>query len=70
MVNIEPDNYGHSYRALLGCLVMSPSDYLSRLFNQCENNVTITPTIIGAISTTNRVLNMVSLPSMLVKTQK
>lgn len=51
-------------------LVMSPSDYLSRFFNQCENKALITPTIIGAKSTTNRVLNMVSLPSMLVKTQK
>ena len=39
-------------------------------FNQCENNVIITPTIIGAISATNRVFNMVSPPSMLVKTRK
>lgn len=52
-----------------GVLVMS-SDYLSRLFNQCENNVIITPTIIGATSATNRVFNMVSPPSMLIKTQK
>lgn len=57
-------------RLFLGVLVMSPSDYLSRLFNQCENNVIITPTIIGAISATNRVFNMVSPPSMLVKTRK
>lgn len=70
MVNTEPDNYVRSYRALFGVLVISPSDYLSRLFNQCENNVIITPTMIGAISATNRVFNMVSPPSMLVKTQK
>ncbi len=70
MVNTEPDNYVRSYRALFGVLVMSPLDYLAHLFNQCENNVIITPTMIGAISATNRVLNMVSPPSMLVKTQK
>lgn len=70
MVNIEPDNYVRSYRALFSVLVMSSSDYLPRLFNQCENNVMITPTIIGAISATNRVFNMVSPTSMLVKTQK
>lgn len=51
-------------------LVMSSSNYLSRLFNQCENNVIITPTMIGATSATNRVFNMVSPPSMLIKTQK
>ena len=70
MVNTDPDNYARSYRALFGVLVMSPSDYLSRLFNQCENNVIITPTMIRAISATNRVFNMVPPPSMLVKTQK
>ncbi len=53
-----------------GVLVMSSSDYLSRLFNQYENNVIITPTMIGATSTTNRMFNMVSPPSMLIKTQK
>ena len=54
----------------LGVLVMSPSDYLSRLFNQCENNGIITPTIMGSIIGTINVFNMVSPPSMLVKTRK
>lgn len=53
-----------------GVFTMSSLDYLPRLFNQCENNVIITPTMIGAMSATNRVFNMVSPPSMLVKTQK
>lgn len=65
MVNTEPDNYWNSYRALFGVITMSSLDYLSRLFNQYENNVMITPTIIGATIDTNMMLNMVSPPSML-----
>lgn len=70
MVNTEPDNYSSSYRALFGVITVSSLDYLSRLFNQCENNVIITPTIIGATIDTNMMLNMVSPPSMLNTAQK
>ncbi len=65
MLNTEPDNYWNSYRVLFGVFTMSLLDYSLRLFNECENNVIIAPTIIGAIIDTNMMLNMGPPPSIL-----